>query len=284
MRVSSLSNPRVIELVSKYFVPAWYSRDFYQREGDHQDEKREMARLDAERAKRRLEGGNVCVFIVADKGDVVATQRVQLAYKPENLIPFLEKIIAEQKLKPRGEEAIRDSAAKPVMAKPKTEGGRFIHVWTRLDTGVNRGLGNDRAELTVKQWKAFLPPADAKVGTSWDIPQEIAHTLVQYCYPPSPNWRTQDCKVQKGTLKATLAARSGDEARIKLEGEMELKFPVGKPTEGHITAQFEGVARADCTKQTLASLALVSEKADYVWYWQGKPQPMKMRIALELEP
>lgn len=284
MRVSSLSNPRVIELMSKYFVPAWYSRDFYQIEGDHQDERKEMARIDAERSRRRLEGGNVCVFILADNGNVLATQRVQVAYKPENLIPFLEKAIAEQKLKPRSEEAIRETTAKPVIAKPKTEGGRFIHIWTRMDTGAKRGLSNDRVELTAKQWKTFLPPADAKVGTSWDVPQEIAHKLVQCCYPPSPHWRTQDCKVLKGTLKATLAARSGDEARIKLEGEMELKFPVGKPSEGTITAHFEGIVRADCTKQALTSLEMVSEKADYVWYWQGKPQPMKMRIALELEP
>jgi hypothetical protein len=282
--VSSLSNPRVIELVSKYFVPAWYSRDFYQIEGDHQDEKKEIARIDAERVKRRLEGGNVNVFIIADNGDVLATQRVQVAYKPENLIPFLEKIIAQQKLKPRSENAIRDNTAKPVAAKPKTEGGRFIHIWTRLDTGENRGLSNDQVELTAKQWKSFLPPADAKVGSSWDIPEEIAHKLVQYGYPPSPNWMTKDCKVLKGTIKATLAELSGEEAHIKLEGKMELKFPVGKPTEGRITAHFEGVARGDSKKQTLSSLAMVSKNAEYVWYWQGKPQPMKMRIALELEP
>ena len=99
MRVSSLSDRRVIELISKYFVPAWVSRDFYQLDGDNNDEKAEVARLDGERRKRGLEGGTVCVFIVAPNGDVLATQRVQLAFKPENLIPFLQKIIADQKLK-----------------------------------------------------------------------------------------------------------------------------------------------------------------------------------------
>jgi hypothetical protein len=44
------------------------------------------------------------------------------------------------------------------------------------------------------------------------------------------------------------------------------------------------VARADRSKETLQSLALVSEEAEHVWYWQGKPSPRKMRIALELEP
>lgn len=93
-----------------------------------------------------------------------------------------------------------------------------------------------------------------------------------------------DSKVIKGTFKATLVSLSGEEAHIKLEGELVLKFPVGKPIEGQVTAHFEGAARADCKKQTLASLALVSENADYVWNWQGKPQPRKMRIAMEMEP
>jgi hypothetical protein len=260
------------------------SRDFYQLEGDHQDEKKELARLDGDRARRRLKGGTVCVFIVADNGDVLDTMPVQQALTPENLIALLEKIVADQKLKPRGEEAIRDSAAKPVTPKPKTEGGRLIHIFTHLDTGGTRSVTNDRVELTAAQWKKILPPADAKAGTSWDVPEEIAHLLFQYCYPPVSHWLAKDSKVMKGTLKATVVALSGDEAGIKLDGELELKFPVGKPTEGLVTAHFEGAARADCKKQTLASLALVSENADYVWSWQGKPQPRKMRIALELEP
>ena len=83
MRVSSLSDPRVIALLSKYFVPSWVSRDFYQLEGDHQEEKTEIDRLDRDRRNRGLKGGNVCVYIVAPNGDVVAAQPVQLACKPE---------------------------------------------------------------------------------------------------------------------------------------------------------------------------------------------------------
>ena len=70
-----------------------------------------------------------------------------------------------------------------------------------------------------------------------------------------------------------------------LEGEMKLSFPhTGKPTDGRVTARFVGVAHQDAKKRTLTSLALVAEQADYVWYWQGKPQPIEMRIALEMEP
>ena len=284
MRVSSLSDPRVVDLVSKYFVPVCVSRDDYQHDPRSQDEKAELLRLDRDRAKRGFKGGNVCAFVITANGDVLATQPVQLAYKPENLLSFLQTIVAEQKLGPRSEEAIRASAAQPADERSKTAGSRFIHIWTCMDTGLNRGLTNDRAELTAAQCQAFLPPAQAKPGASWTIPEEIAHKLFQYGYPPGPQWMTKDCKVMKGTLKATLAAVSGAEARIELEGEMFLKFPFGRPTEGRITSRLVGAARADCRKQTLTSLELVSEDAEYVWYWQGKPQPRKMRIAIELEP
>lgn len=284
MRVSSLSDRRVIELISKYFVPAWVSRDFYQIEGDHRDEEAEILRLDRERRQRGLEGGTVCVFLVAADGRVLATQRVQRACKPDNLLPFLQKTVADRKLKPRAEEAIRASAAKTRDVKPKTENGRFIHIWTRLDTGGNRGLSNDRVELTAAEWKTFLPPADAKPGTTWRIPEKIGHKLFQYGYPPDPHWMAKDCKVLKGSLKATLAALSEREARIQLAGEMKLSFPHGTAAAGRITARLVGTARVDRHKKTLTSLALVSERADYVWHWQGKPQPRKMRIALELEP
>jgi hypothetical protein len=282
MRVSSLSNPRVMDLISRYFVPVLVSRDDYQSDPRSEDEKAELLRIDRECARRGMKGGSVCAFILAPNGDLLTTQRVQLALKPENLLPFLQQIITEQKLGPRSEEAIRASAAPPSRALGSE--GHFIHIWTRQDTGDNQGLGSDRVELSAAQCKAFLPPADAKPGTSWDIPEEIAHKLFQYGYPPFPQWETKDCKVMKATLRATLAAVSDEEARIQLEGEMLLTFPLGRPTEGRVTARFVGLARADRKKQTLTSLVLVSDQANFVWNWQGKPQLRKMRIALELEP
>jgi hypothetical protein len=286
MRVSSLSDERVIRLISKYFVPVWVSRDSYQLDPRNKEEQAELERIDAERHKRGLEGGTVCVFVLDPDGDVLATQPVQLAYKPENLVPFLEKIIADKKLTPRDAEAVRATTVQPAEIKPKTEGGRLVHVWTRGDQkGVNNGLSHDRVELTTAEGKAFAPPSDSRPGTSWKISEEIAGKLFQYCYPPSPHWRAKDCKVLRATLTATLVAVSAGEARIKLEGEMELSFPhTGKPTDGRVTAHFVGVAHYDRKKEALTSLRLIAEQTDYVWYWQGKPQPIKMRIALEMEP
>jgi hypothetical protein len=285
MRVSSLSNERVIALVSKYFVPAWASRDGYQL-ANSRAEREELLRIDRERRHRGLEGGNVCVYILDPDGALATTLPVQRASKPENLVPFLEKIIADRHLEPRNPEAIRAGAARRATPKPAAEGAVRLHVWTRMvDAEGNRGVSQDRVELAPDEWAALVPAADARQGDSWAVPEKIVHKLYRYCYPPGPHWDARDCKVQGGTLKATLAASSREEAEIRLQGELKLAFPAtGKPTDGKVTAKLVGMAHYDRGRKVFTSLVLASEEAEYVWYWQGQPQPRKMLIAVELEP
>src|SRR3954470_14802311 len=113
MRVSSLSDERVIALVSRYFVPAWLSRDHYQAGQATPEEREEVLRMDRDRQSRGLKGGSVCVYVLAPDGAVLATLPVQQAHKPANLVPFLERIVAEQKLTPRSAEAAKATAAPP---------------------------------------------------------------------------------------------------------------------------------------------------------------------------
>src|SRR5437773_2383485 len=101
MRVSSLSDDRVIALVSRHFVPGWLSRDRYQMEKPAREEQDLVARIDADRLRKKLEGGAVCVYIVSGEGSVLATLPVQKASKPDLLITFLKKVVAAQKLTPR---------------------------------------------------------------------------------------------------------------------------------------------------------------------------------------
>src|SRR5437588_751767 len=113
MRVSSLSDKRVLRLVSRYFVPAWLSRDHYQLGPAPEAERREMERIDRDRQKRGLVGGNVCVFVVAADGAVLATLPVPRASNPDNLVPVLEQVVEGQHLRPRDPAAARASAAPP---------------------------------------------------------------------------------------------------------------------------------------------------------------------------
>jgi hypothetical protein len=288
MRVSSLSDERVIRLLTQYFVPVWVSRDHYQMAPPPKAERDELARIDQERRKRGLEGGTVSVNVLAPDGTVTHTQPVQKAYRAENLVPFLEGIVASQRLRPRSAEAIRASAAGPrPRPRPRTEGGMMLHVYTGSEgaKGLERGLSQDWVELTAAEWSSLVPPRGAGAGASWGVPRKVADRPFQHCYPPGPHWSVKDSKVVSGALTATVVSTSGTETRLRLTAKLGLEFPArGKPAPGRVTARLVGFARYDPGRRAFTRLVLVSEEAKYVWDWKGRPQAHKMAVALELEP
>jgi hypothetical protein len=285
MRVSSLSDERIIRLVSKYFVPAWLSRDHYHMDAPGKAEQEEMWRIDRERRSRKFVGGSVCVYIVAPDGDLLATLPVQQAFKPDVLVDFLEKIIKDRKLTARKPEDAKASAAPPKEApKPRTRGGLLLHLYTRFD-GVkpDAGVSQDWVEWTAEEWKALLPAGDAEEGKSWEVPAKVADKLLVHFYPPGPNWNVSASKVLKSSLKAKLVGTSADESRVRLEGTVELGFPFrGAKPDGRVTASFTGLLRYDRKAGAVTSFLLASDEARYVYYWKEKAQPArKMRIAVE---
>lgn len=284
MRASSLSNKNVIDLLSKYFIPVFVARDEARQVEPSKSDQDEVLRISRECRTRNLPAGSVCVYVVHPDGTVLTTQMVQQASKPENLVPLLKDIIAKEKLTPRDAQAVQTvELRQPV--RPKTEGGVVLHVWTRFEGGrADYGLSEDWLELSRPEWASFVPPAELKPGASWPVPDKVAEKLFRYFFPPGPNWDIRQSAVLKAGLTATLLAVTTHGLEITLRGMVELSYPFAGPgTEGKVTAQLVGVVRHDPRKNVLDSLALVSEEAKYVWQWQGKPQPEKMAIAVELE-
>lgn len=287
MRVSSLSDDRVIRLVTEYFVPVWHSRDNYQMGELPREERREIERIDRDKKVHGLEGGNVCVYLLRPDGAVVASLPVQRASNPEHLVPFLEKFIADEGLTPRKAEFVKATAAAPRGARPEIpEGGLLLHTWVRHDDkGPNRGTSQDWVTWTAADWKSLVPDPGARTGASWEVPREVAYKLFERCYPPGPHWKAEECKVAAGELKAAVVAVSKDEVRVRLEGKLEVLFPyTGKENDPRTKARVVGYLRYDPARQAITSLTLTSEEAESVWYWQGKPQRNKVLTAVELEP
>ncbi len=287
MRVSSLSDDKVINLLTKYFIPVWVSRDHYQLEAPSNAEKDELLRIDRDREKRHLEGGAVSVFILAPDGEVFASMSVQRAYKPENLTPFLQKIVDDRQLKTRDAQAINETKAAPrPPARARTEGGLMLHAWVRDETMKdNRGVSQDWVELTAAEWRPLAPAADAAAGATLSMPRPAAAKLFRRLYPPGPRWDARDAELADGKLNAVVVSAKGGVVLLRLEGDADVIFPsTGHPTDGRIKAKLVGAARYDAAKGTFTSFELTSEQAEYVWFWENKPQPRNLLMAVEIEP
>jgi hypothetical protein len=276
----------VIELLARYFIPAWASRDGYQLGAQGKADQAELTRIDRSVQGTPLQTGNVCVYVLDPADVVIATQMVQLASKPEKLIPFLEHLIEEKRLKPRSEGAVQASRVdRRTPVRSRTDGSILLHVWTRF-TGnrADYGTGQDWVELSPTEWASFAPPLESG-PTTWNISRETATKVFQYFYPPGPNWRVRNSQVTSARLAATVLARTETEVAIQLRGSATLRFPFGaEETDGVLHATVTGVERWDRQRKRIRALAMVCDQADYVWHWQGKPQPEKMAIAVQLEP
>src|SRR5262249_40527302 len=121
MRVSSLSNPQVIALLQQYFVPVYVGRDESRQIQPSPEDQRELRRVGDECRKCGLEAGSVCVYVIPPDGAMLATQVVQKASKPEQLVPSLQQIIEKERVQARPSEAKPAPAAPPKAVRSRTE-------------------------------------------------------------------------------------------------------------------------------------------------------------------
>jgi hypothetical protein len=280
MRVSSLSDERVIALVSKHFIPAWISRDRYQMDKISREEQLLLGRIDLTRRQKKFEGGSVCVYIAKPDGDVQATMIVHKAWKPDLLIPFLKKMIDDHNPKPRKDEDIKP-AALAEEPKPKGKDGRLFFVRSRFDGKENRGTSRDIVELTKTEWSAFVAAKGAKVGDSWKIPKAVAEKLLTHAYPPVAHWNAKWSKIDSCSLTATVKSVKDGVVKVRLEGKLELIYPYkGEKDDARMSAKLVGHVTCD-EDGGLKAVALTSDGATYVSYWQSRSQTRSMSVAIE---
>jgi hypothetical protein len=286
-RVISLADKRVIETVSRYFVPVWISRDRYQCDPWSVAESALLQKIENSRIEKKLEaGGHYCVLLVGKDGETLAAMPLAKALNPTALATFLLRFAEKEALPVRTREEIVAAQPKAIKREPKTEDGRMFIIRTRLEgKAASRGATRDTVELTAKEWLKFLPPDKSKLAERYTIPFEVSEALLRYAYPASPQYSDEVVNVEYSTLTARISSRTEKEILLTLAGSLTLRHPfTGKPTDDKVTATFTGQAKFETKTLALRSFWLLSQKGQHQRYYQEKPlTPQGLTIGIEME-
>ncbi|MBY0525376.1 MAG: RNA polymerase sigma factor [Gemmataceae bacterium] len=293
MRAGPLTNPRVIDLLNRYFVPVYISNDEYHgkeftqpgytREGSAApEEKREFKRIFEEAQQAKLNLRLTPVYVLSPEGRPIDTLRVAPAEKVENLARFLERTI--EKLKP--EEGKPVVAPIPQFAPPKAAPDALVlHLTARyLNRKGNedvpfapeeKGLGltgDSWRALPSEEWIVFdrsecarlLPSGTVSAGTTWQIEKELSTRLLTNFYPQTANTDVARNVVVNQGLNARVISIQGDVARAWVGGTLTMKHYFGKTEDGNVVqAGIAGFIDFDPAHKRILRMRLVTDRASY---------------------
>jgi hypothetical protein len=284
MRAVSLSKPSIIDLLARYFVPAWVSIDDYGKERKTNAEYRAWEQVRASAERQALFHGTVTAYVLASDGSVLDSMNVGDALRPVNLQRMLENVVEARHLQPRNPEAVHASAASAFPSpRPTHRTGLLLHIWTCYlrSSGDNRGVGEDWLELSSSEWQPLVPATGTRVGDSWDAPRNLADKLYRYFYPAVCVYNPSASKIRRADLTATLASLTADEAIVTLQGFVDLDHNGDKEDAGRVVARMEGALRYDPRERIITSFQMASEKAVFAWDYHGKVHTPPIAIAVE---
>jgi hypothetical protein len=275
MRAVSLSNPQVISLLNRYYVPVYVSNEDYQQKGSAlPDEKAALRVIFSEGYQAKMSVGTVHVYVLNPDGHLLESMHVAQASRAENLTAMLERSV--QKLgTPAGEPIVKPAS----QSTPKVEADSLL---LRLVARYLNRKGNDYTlveatggdwsalpsedwiVLKPSQWAKLLPAHEPKIGDIWRIDRDIASTLLTHFYPPTENWDLSTNRFDRLSLKATALSQQGNRVRARLEGDLRMKHPFyHKDDDNFAQATVIGYMEFDAKKHRVLSLKMVTDQASY---------------------
>jgi hypothetical protein len=301
MRASSLSNPEIIEILNRYFVPVHVDGVYVNKNPSIDAEEKAAYRgvFDKfHKANKENEGkdqpkfsvGSVHAYILTADGQPVDSLHVADAAKPARLLEMLKKAKDELKIA-RGEPLTKLTTQS---APPKIDADAILlHLTSRylvrkgdsrarkdldddllplLATGLGKGQGGwhslpseDWIILTRADSMKLLPSEKVAVGKSWDLDSKTAAKILIRCYPTTELNDLAENRIDQQSLKATVISADSSLVRARLEGKLKMKhaFYPRRDDNNFVEATFVGIIEFDVTPERLRSLRLVTEHATY---------------------
>jgi hypothetical protein len=300
MRASSLSNPRVINLLNRYFIPVNVDGTFLKESpGSPAAEKVALAgvfqgfhqlnKQSRDSGNPELSIGTVHLYVLTPEGKPLDSMHVARA-KPETVVAMLEKAIRTLN-SPEGKPLIA-----PAAQAPRPEAGPdtlVLHLVARYLVPRNQpnarsdikddfvplqpALGEERSDgwfgvpsedwivLEKEQWAKLLPAASVAVGESWEIDRETARELLVRFYPTTENNELSTNRIDRLSLKATLMSRDKTAYRARIDGELRMKhaFYPNRDDDNFVEAKVAGFIDFDPAGSRVPTLRLIADPARY---------------------
>lgn len=281
MRASSLSNPRIISTLNRFFVPVYISNEDYSPTGSAAPaEKAERMRIYAETIKAGLSSGTVHVYIIAPDGRPIDSMHVARAYKIEELSALLDRTITRLKVvegKPlvaptpqsRAPWAGNDSLVLHLVARNvERKNGVDIPHRVRLGETNSANWGSYPVEdwivLDAEQQSKLLPRNTVTAGQSWDVDAGTASLILTHVYPSTENNDLSKNKIERLALRATVLTIRDGTVRARLDGQFRMKHTFyEKEDDLHVEAALVGLLEFDAVSRRIKSMQLATNGATH---------------------
>jgi hypothetical protein len=265
MRAGPLSNPEVVSLLNRRFVPVYVSNEDYEAGGAAPAaEKAERDRIWRQALAAGQPSGTVHVYIVGKDGRPIDSLHVAEAAESVRLIPFLEGLATRLKL-PAGDPLVKPAPQAPRPAAPP--GALVLHIVARGLAGASwDGIpAEDWIVLDREAQDGLLPPTDARAGTAWELPATPARRLLVRFYPQTENNDLATNRIHEARLAATVITIEKTRLRARVEGKLKMdhSFYPGRPDGKAVEADILGYLDIDPATRGVTNLVLVAEQARY---------------------
>jgi len=258
LRAGPLSNPQVIELLNKYFVPATSANEL--QDGDRY-------RIYHEFAAKKLGIGDVFVYVCAPDGTGFRGLDVGRAMDAEKQIAFLKGVVNDLHTVPGPPVFPPHPQVKAPDVPPNAPA---IHLVTRKTAGGkvwNEFPSENWITLSKQEWDQMLPAAGAKQGATWELPDAVSKKVAEWVYPQTEEkTRTNRNRVDEANFRFTLVTVKGALGRAKIDGHVRLRhsfYPSG-PSEDYATSDLVGYIDFDMAERLVKRFRMVTSKAEYV--------------------
>jgi len=271
----ALSDPRVISLLNRYFVPVYLANaDYGEKGAAPAAEKAELRRIRQEGHAAKLSVGSVHAYLLGPDGHLRDTRHVAQAYKADALVAMLEKAVKELGTQ-AGEPVAAPAAQSVARAAPEA---LLLHVTARYlqregdQYRLIESAGGDWSAFPGEDWiplersasLKLLPPASVRPGESWEPDREVVAELLNRFYPPTENNDLQKNRIDEQSLRGTLLSTAGGVAKARLEGAFKMKHPFYHKDDGKFArAKLYGTLEWETKGPRVRSLRLVTDEGTY---------------------